>query len=126
LVGALRGRARAPATPIGVEIPSREDPHHPWEAVWRGVGIALRGLSRTLPEAEIEIEPGPPAGGVEVLVNTADEARVCRTTAESVCGVALSLTDPAYDFRIETSDSVNSRGLGRLVGAFSRTAGLGA
>jgi imidazoleglycerol phosphate dehydratase HisB len=51
---------------------------------------------------------------------------VRRTTAESVCEVALSLVDEGFDFKIETSDSVHSEGLAQLVEVFARRAGLGA
>ena len=121
----LDGVARGAGTSIEVCVTSLEDPHHTWEAVWRGVGVALRGLSATLAEPDVDIEPGAPAGGVEVLEAGADTAAVRRTTAESVCTAALSLTDPAFECRIETSSSVNSQGLAELVEAFAQAAGLG-
>jgi imidazoleglycerol phosphate dehydratase HisB len=122
----LEGLASGARTSIDVSVTSLEDPHHTWEAIWRGVGVALRGLSNSLADPDIEIAPGPPAGGVEVVERTPDSARVRRTTAESVCDVALSLTDPGFSCRIETSDSVDSQGLAQLVQVFAAQAGLGA
>jgi HAD superfamily hydrolase (TIGR01509 family) len=125
LVAMLAGLAQGSGTSIRVVVTSLEDPHHTWEAIWRGVGVALRAMSNTLADPDVEIEPGAPAGGVEVLAATAHEARVRRTTAESICEVALSLTDRAFEFRIETSASVHSEGLAQLVQVFAARAGLG-
>ena len=126
LVELLGGLAEGARTSIDVSVTSLEDPHHTWEAIWRGVGVALRKLSRTLAEPDVEIDAGRPAGGVEVLGKDPEHARVRRTTAESVCEVALSLDDSEFEVRIRTSDSVNSQGLGQLVQVFAARAGLGA
>jgi HAD superfamily hydrolase (TIGR01509 family) len=125
LVDMLGGLAAGTGTRIDVTVTSLEDPHHTWEAVWRGVGVALRGLSAALAEPDVEIEPGPPAGGIEVLERDAEHAIVRRATAESICEAGLSLLDDDFDFRIETSDSVHSEGLAQLVEVFARRAGLG-
>jgi HAD superfamily hydrolase (TIGR01509 family) len=125
LLDLLQGLAEGAGTSVTVAVTSLEDPHHTWEAVWRGVGVALRGLSRTLAEAAVELEPAAPAGGIEVLESGADSATVRRTTSESVCEVAVSLVDKTFSCRIETSDSVNSQGLADLVHVFAARAGLG-
>ncbi|MEA2428531.1 MAG: hypothetical protein QOF37_2159 [Thermoleophilaceae bacterium] len=122
----LGGLAEGAGTAIAVVVTSLEDPHHTWEAVWRGVGVALRGLSRTLADPQIEVDPGEPGRGLEVLESDADSARVRRATAESVCEVALSLVDTGFSCRIETSPSVHSEGLAQLVEVFAKRAGLGA
>jgi HAD superfamily hydrolase (TIGR01509 family) len=126
LLELLQGVAERAGTRIDVSVTSLEDPHHTWEAIWRGVGVALRGLSSTLAQPEIDVEPGQPAGGVEVQASDAEAATVRRTTAESVCEVALSLRDREFSCAITTSQSVNSQGLAELVERFARSAGLGA
>ncbi len=126
LVQMLNGLAHGAGTSFDITVTSLEDPHHTWEAIWRGVGVALRGLSSTLEKPDVEIELGAPAGGVATLDLNPDGAHVRRTTAESVCEVALSLADDAFECRIETSDSVNSQGLAQLTEVFAKHAGLGA
>jgi HAD superfamily hydrolase (TIGR01509 family) len=125
LVEMLDGLAEGTGTSFTIEVASLEDPHHTWEAIWRGVGVALRGLSSTLAEPDVQIEPGPAAGGIEVLDADFESASVRRVTAESVCKVAVSLVDSSIETRIETSPSVQSQGLAQLVEVFARRAGLG-
>src|SRR5690348_13980509 len=60
LVEMHEGLATGTGTRIDVTVTSLEDPHHTWEAIWRGVGVALRGLSRVLAAPDVDIEPGPP------------------------------------------------------------------
>jgi HAD superfamily hydrolase (TIGR01509 family) len=126
LVELLNGLAEGAGVGIEVTVTSLEDPHHTWEAIWRGVGVALRGLSRTLAETDVALEPAAPAGGLEVVESGPTRAVVERTTAETTCRVALDLGDPAFDCRIETSESVHSGGLADLVERFAARAGLGA
>jgi imidazoleglycerol phosphate dehydratase HisB len=114
LVELLNDLGEAAGLAIRVNVTSLEDPHHTWEAIWRGLGVALRDMSRTLAEA------AAPSGD---LPTTASHRR---TTAESTCDVTLTLEDDAFDCRIETSPSVDSSGLCELVERFARRAGLGA
>lgn len=127
LLALLEGLARGAAVDLQVAVTSLEDPHHTWEAIWRGVGVALRGLSQTLadPVETAAAAAAKPAGGLETIASGSDSAAVRRTTAESVCEVELSLADPAFACRIETSSSVDSNGLGELLERFARRAGLG-
>ena len=125
LVDLLGGLAAGAGVRARVIVASLEDPHHTWEAVWRGLGVALRGLSRTLAEP-VEVEPREPAGGLALIEEGPETARVRRSTAESVCDVLLTLENADFECRIETSPSVRSGGLAELVELFARRAGLGA
>jgi imidazoleglycerol phosphate dehydratase HisB len=109
LVDLLAGVVEGAGVTAYVRVTSLEDPHHTWEAIWRGLGVALRGMT----------QPRTVDG------DDATHAAVRRTTAESVCEAELSLDDDAFDFHIETSDSVHSEGLGELLEHFARAAGLG-
>lgn len=125
LVELLEGLAAGAGVELDVAVTSLEDPHHTWEAIFRGVGVALRGLSRTLAETPPETGATAPAGGLEVLASGPEAATVRRTTAESVCEVALTLPGQGFGFRIETSESVHSEGLADLVKRLAESAGLG-
>jgi HAD superfamily hydrolase (TIGR01509 family) len=111
LVELLDGLSAGAAIEASVVVTSLEDPHHTWEAVWRGVGVALRGLSATLggrdgPEAPVE-------------------ASAHRATAETECDVTLSLARQDVEVEIETSRSVDASGLADLLERFARAAQLG-
>jgi beta-phosphoglucomutase-like phosphatase (HAD superfamily)/imidazoleglycerol phosphate dehydratase HisB len=115
LIALLDGLAEGAGASARIVVTSLEDPHHTWEAVWRGLGVALRGLSRTLNGAGASpTEDGQPAA-----------ASFTRTTAETTCGVTLTLDDESFSCRIETSPSVHSAGLADLVERFATKAGLG-
>jgi HAD superfamily hydrolase (TIGR01509 family) len=126
LVELMAGIAATAGVMVDVQVTSLEDPHHTWEAIWRGLGIALRGLSNTLQQQpEIEANTGQPAAGLETIAASADTATVRRSTAETTCEATLTLSNADFDFRIATSDSVNSQGLTEMVEAFAQRAGLG-
>lgn len=112
LLDLLEEIAEAAGVRIEAEVMSLEDPHHTWEAVFRGVGVALRRLSTVLDA--MASEPAP------------TDATERRATAETECEVTLSLSDPSVEVSIETSPSVNSSGLADLIERFARGAGLGA
>lgn len=136
LVRVLEGLAGACGLRMTVVLGGLEDPHHTWEAVFRAVGIALRGLSRTLTAvadgtAELPADPGEgrEASGYGLLVEEAspDGVRVLRTTAESACVVDVSLAgdDPGgLRLALKTSDSVRCGGLVDLVALLGAAAGL--
>ena len=113
LLALLDGIADGAGVDARVVVTSLEDPHHTWEAVWRGLGVALRGLSRTLTQPDGEAAASPAS------------ATFTRTTAETACEVTLTLDDERFDCRIETSPSVDSAGLADLVERFAAKAGLG-
>lgn len=128
LVQMLDGLTTGAGVRAQIEVTSLEDPHHTWEAIWRGLGVALRGLSTRLGEQPATEQPTDPkpAGGIEILSADDEHASVRRTTAESVCEVTLRFGSDDFGFQIETSDSVNSAGLADLVARFAERAGLGA
>jgi HAD superfamily hydrolase (TIGR01509 family) len=136
LVQLLEGLTRACGLRLTVALASLEDPHHTWEATYRAVGIALRGLSRTLiAHAEgtgdttpTDADDGRAARGYGLRVEHAgpDTVRVVRTTAESVCvaDVALAPAACGLALTLATSDSVRCEGLVDLVARLGAAAGL--
>jgi HAD superfamily hydrolase (TIGR01509 family) len=137
LVELLHGLAKAAGLDVRVDIAAVEDPHHTWEAIWRGIGVALRGLSRTLTDAAAGTGTGDPSrngrtnsaygfpAGIDVALDGSDAVTVSRTTAETRCEVELALGGPTLDCRIETSEAVDSHGLAPLVQALADHAGIG-
>lgn len=137
LVDMLSGLADGAGLYVRVDVVSVEDPHHTWEAIWRGIGLALRGLSQTLidmacgaspPSAQDRTPPPPRHGftaGIEVLTSGTDSVSVRRTTAESVCEVELVVDQAGLRCDFETSDAVAPDGLTPLLEAFAERARLG-
>ncbi len=137
LVRVLEGLAGACGLRAEVVLGGLEDPHHTWEAVFRAVGVALRGLSHTLTAvadgtADLPAAAngdGRSASGYGLLVEqvSPEAVRVLRTTAESACVVDVSVAgvEPG-DLRLalQTSDSVHCAGLVDLVGRLGAAAGL--
>lgn len=119
---------------IDVQIASVEDPHHTWEAIFRAVGVALRGQSRTLlahadgtgPTAVPSDGRRAATGyGLTRLESSAPGAvRMLRTTAESACTVEVELGKGPLALTLQTSDAVVVDGLPALVAALGLAAGL--
>jgi HAD superfamily hydrolase (TIGR01509 family) len=129
LVALLNGMAEAAGLRARIDVCSVEDPHHGWEAIFRGVGLALRDLSTTLRSyAELTTsEPGVgdrASYGLELLEVRIDSVVVARTTAESVCRVELRLDEGGWSSNLRTSPSVHSEGLGELLAVLASRAGL--
>lgn len=134
LVDVLQGIARACGLWIKVDIASVEDPHHTWEAIFRAVGVALRGLSPVLlahadgTGATVAAPDEPRAAKGYGLTRTESAllggVRVLRTTAESECMVEVAVGDGPLALTMATSPSVRSDGLIDLVAGLGAAAGL--
>lgn len=138
LVDMLRGLAEGAGLYIRVDVASLEDPHHTWEAVWRGFGLALRGLSRTLTDAASGASRATRharakperlgygfASGLDVLASGPETASVKRATAESACEVELTFDQAGFACQVETADGLAMGGLAVLLDQFAHRAGLG-
>ncbi len=140
LVTLLEGLGRVCGLRIDIALASLEDPHHTWEAVYRAVGVALRGLSRTLIAHADETGPATVGDrkddgrstrgyGLSVTHASPTAVRVHRTTAESICTADLDLPEPvrrsgALTLTLATSASVRCDGLVDLVARLGAAAGL--
>jgi imidazoleglycerol phosphate dehydratase HisB len=134
LVDLLEGLAHEAGVGIGVDIASVEDPHHTWEAIFRAVGVALRGLSDTLiahadgrgpsPVAVAEGRAAKGYGLTRLEAAAPGAVRMLRTTAESACTVDIALGDGALALTLATSDAVRCDGLVELVATLGAAAGL--
>lgn len=133
LVRVLEGLARACGLRVRIDVASLEDPHHTWEAIFRAVGIALRGLSQTLiahadgtGDTRVARDDGRAAKGYGLRVESAtpEAVRVVRTTAESTCVTELATTGTGLELTLATSDSVHCDGLIDLVARLGAAAGL--
>ncbi|WP_354701328.1 HAD-superfamily hydrolase [Paraconexibacter sp. AEG42_29] len=134
LVDVLEGLARAAGLGIRVDIASVEDPHHTWEAIFRAVGVALRGLSRTLTAHAdgtgptiVERDDTRAARGYGLQRQESSSpgaVRMLRTTAESRCTVEVAVAAGPLALTLETSDAVDSDGLIALVAELGLAAGL--
>jgi HAD superfamily hydrolase (TIGR01509 family) len=134
LVDVLDGIARACGLGIRVDVASVEDPHHTWEAIFRAVGVALRGLSATLiahadgtGDTVVARDEGRTAKGyglTRLESAVLGGVRLRRTTAESACTVEVAVGDGPLALTLQTSDSVHCDGLIDLVAALGAAAGL--
>ncbi|MCW3039644.1 MAG: hypothetical protein JWM31_1549 [Solirubrobacterales bacterium] len=133
LAHVLEGLARACGLRIRVEIASLEDPHHTWEAIFRAVGVALRGLSRTLTDhadgtgvhaVAADGERAAKGYGLRIESASPEAVRAVRTTAESVCVADVSLADGPLTLELATSEAVHCDGLIELVARLGAAAGL--
>lgn len=139
LVEVLEGLGDGGALDLDITVASFEDPHHTWEGVFRGVGMALDKMFNEQPAA-----PDPPREkgtgsplrreqqsreraverGWTVRHVSAWEASLQRRTAESVVGVSLRLGAPSARCAINVADSVTVTGMVDLLAEFAEGAGL--
>ncbi|HEV2999514.1 MAG TPA: HAD family hydrolase [Solirubrobacteraceae bacterium] len=128
LVELLRGLAGAAGLRVTVAVGSVDDAHHTWEAVFRGVGLALRELSATLvrhaESGSVERVAAADGYGLRVAASSPEAASVVRTTAESVCSAELRLEPGDFEVSLTTSPSVDARGLRELVALLAAGAGI--
>ncbi|MGH3717262.1 MAG: HAD-IA family hydrolase [Pseudonocardiaceae bacterium] len=139
LVEVLEGLGAGGALDLDITVASFEDPHHTWEGVFRGVGIALDKMFNEQPVApspprdegtESPAAPLPTSGERAVergwTVQWVSEwgASLERRTAESVVRVSLRLGTPSVRCTINVADSIDVTGMVDLLGEFAEGAGL--
>lgn len=100
---------------IVAQIWSVEDPHHTWEGVYRGIGIALSKIY--MPDTAQEIlatltndrlvEESPLSGELTVLEKGINRARVQRGTAETGIQVAVDFSaSEKNSLKLDVDDSI--------------------
>lgn len=80
LVEFLEGLSRGINSGIEIKICNVDDPHHAWEAIFRGVGIAL--------SKSLDIVPKMQGGSTDIE----EHAKVLRKTAESIIELEVDFT----------------------------------
>jgi HAD superfamily hydrolase (TIGR01509 family) len=148
LLAMLDGLAAGGELDIDVNVASFEDPHHTWEAVFRGVGIAIDKLghpagvpgtdpadtetpAETPAQAQARPQPQPQQTaartverGWDVLRSSSTEAAMQRETAESIVRVGAAMDRPGIDWTVDVADSIQVEGLKELLAQFALGAGL--
>jgi HAD superfamily hydrolase (TIGR01509 family) len=144
LVEVLEGLGAGGALDFTIIVASFEDPHHTWEGVFRGVGIALDKMFNEQPVA-----PNPPCDeGADSPVGSLPKktrqqplaravergwtvqhvsewgASLERRTAESAVGVSLRLGAPSVRCAINVSNSIDVTGMVDLLAEFTEGAML--
>jgi HAD superfamily hydrolase (TIGR01509 family) len=131
----LDGMAKGLGAGIHVRVCGMEDPHHTWEAVFRGAGVAL--AKARMPKTESLSAPAPAeragttgkpeprgTGDLEVVEVSRLKTRVRRRTAESVVEAALDFTCPCgASLTATTGPSVRVTGLSILLDILARELG---
>lgn len=143
LVEVLKGLGAGGALDFKIIVASFEDPHHTWEGVFRGVGIALDKMFNEQPVA-----PSPPRDegadfparslpktGQQSLERAVERgwtvqrvsewgASLERRTAESVVRVSLRLGAPSVRCVINVANSIDVTGMVDLLAEFAEGAAL--
>lgn len=143
LVEVLQGLGEGGDLDIRIQVASFEDPHHTWEGVFRGIGIALDRMFNEQPVASNPLSDSKtncpskslPETGKQSLdravergwaIHSVSEwgASVERRTAESFIAVALRLGDPWARCSINVADSIDVTGMVDLLAEFAKGAAL--
>jgi HAD superfamily hydrolase (TIGR01509 family) len=143
LVEVLNGLGVGGDLDFRIQIASFEDPHHTWEGVFRGVGIALDKMFNEQPVAANPprndgtpfSDESLPKSGQQSLQRAVERgwtvrgvsewgASLERCTAESVVAVNLRLGDPSVRCSINVADSINVAGMVDLLAEFAKGAAL--
>jgi imidazoleglycerol phosphate dehydratase HisB len=143
LVEVLKGLGAGGDLGFNIVVASFEDPHHTWEGIFRGVGIALDKMFNEQPaapnppgEEEIKLpaRAAPTTGQLPAqravergwTVQQASEwqASLQRRTAESVVGVDVRLGAPSVRCVINVADSIDVTGMVDLLAEFAEGAAL--
>ncbi|MBV8541021.1 MAG: HAD family phosphatase [Pseudonocardiales bacterium] len=143
LVEVLEGLGAGGALDLDITVASFEDPHHTWEGVFRGVGIALDKMFNEQPSSPSpprDEGTEPPAGPQPTIAQQAREravergwtvrrmsewgAGLERRTAESVVGVSIRLGAPSVRCTINVADSIDVTGMADLLAEFAEGAAL--
>lgn len=142
LVAVLEGLGSGGDLDLNIQIASFEDPHHTWEGVFRGVGIALDKMFNEQVEAPSPPRIEGPASSASSAFNNGQPleravergwtishasewgARFERRTAESVVSVDLRVGDPSVQCSINVANSIHVGGIVDLLTGFAEGAGL--
>ncbi|MCB0328375.1 MAG: hypothetical protein KDD70_01895 [Bdellovibrionales bacterium] len=136
LVSLLEGLSCGLGARITIEIWALEDPHHTWEGIYRGVGIALSHLfydSSAIQSAESNLEADSVvfknddlASEIAILEYSAHSATVRRGTAETGITVQLNLrerTPCSFQFEVDQSIGLSLTGMETLLQRFASQLG---
>ncbi|RTZ95468.1 MAG: hypothetical protein DSY90_13525 [Deltaproteobacteria bacterium] len=134
LVRLLKGLARGLGMKIDLKVCSFEDPHHTWESVFRGVGIALNRLfSPPAGSADFSspVETDIQCGDIAIASWSGNQAEIIRHTAETRLDVMVDFTgNRPVEFQYEGvpiaqyDDTSAFDGFRELLEIFSGTAGF--
>jgi HAD superfamily hydrolase (TIGR01509 family) len=143
LVEVLKGLGTGSDLGFNIVVASFEDPHHTWEGVFRGIGIALDKMFNEQPvapnppgEEEIKLPARAtlttgqlsPQRAVErgwTVQHVSEwQASLQRRTAESVVGVGVRFGAPSVRCTINVADSIDVTGIVDLLVEFAEGAAL--
>jgi len=139
LVEILKGLGASGGLDLTIIVASFEDPHHTWEGIFRGVGIALDAMFNEQPvapdppddeEVHVPAESRPTVGqgslerGWTVQRVSAWGASLHRRTAESDTAVSVRLGVPSVHCTINVAHSIDVAGMADLLAAFADGAAL--
>lgn len=133
LVDLLRGLSDGLGARIEIIICSFEDPHHTWEGVFRGVGMALNKIFT--PETHREINDfkknkiskrkNSVTGNLVVSEASVNKAVVYRKTAETLITLEVHFGDKRKNkILIDVDKSIDVQGLDRLLCLITKEAGF--
>ncbi len=110
LVVLLDGLSQALKSDIHILVCSVEDPHHTWESIFRGLGIALSQMFTPVTNQLIlddYYEELPCLGDISVHYRSCMKAELSRKTAESDVKVNIDFSKPAQaNCQFSVSDSI--------------------
>jgi imidazoleglycerol phosphate dehydratase HisB len=143
LVQVLKGLGAGGDLGFTIVVASFEDPHHTWEGIFRGVGIALDKMFNEQPaapnppseeERKLPARAAPTTGQLPVqravergwTVQHVSEwqASLQRRTAESVVGADVRFGAPSVRCTINVADSIDVTGMVDLLAQFAEGAAL--
>ncbi len=134
LVDLLSGLCQGLKSRIEINICSFEDPHHTWEGVFRGVGMALNKIFT--PKVILDIssikqgqsikQQNIDAGNLVVQKCSMSGATVYRKTAETQITVGVVFGGRQKNkISINVDKSINMKGLSNLISLITQRAGFG-
>jgi imidazoleglycerol phosphate dehydratase HisB len=104
---------------INVNICNFEDPHHTWEGVYRGIGIALNKIYTPASEncnCETQTEKDALLGEINILERSIDHAVVTRGTAETGVTVGIDFSQSrSNSFAFNVDPSINIEDIAELL-----------
>lgn len=130
LLQLLQGLARGLSARIEIRVCAVEDPHHSWEGVFRGLGIALHKMYAPAVAARtfsglLPLEKNISGGDISLNSLSANFAEVSRKTAESSLIVTVDFSrEKPNMFRFETAARLNPESLAQLLTELATAAGF--